>query len=337
MEQQFEEAAALFSSRDYHKAIEAYSELVDKDRIRAINNISACFIALKDYSNALKYSKELLNEHPNDPQANFRAAQAYEGLLHYEEALFHLHKAIAMRQGHPPYVEAVQRVRGLMATGHGVASQETKQRFYYEKSVKAGAAAMKEKKYFEAVHHFTKALDIFSTVRETGDSSRELAILYANRSAAYFNLSAWVDSVTDAERAIEVDPTYARGFYRLACAKEQKQEYDDAFDAAAQCLRVDPENDASQKLQERVRPHRKTSRKTGRERVEEVKEKIQSILEEEKKDRVASMNQDGVVVGGHIGTARRARGPGYTYCVYCNDTGHVKAECPLLRAKRRRY
>ena len=63
-----------------------------------------------------------------------------------------------------------------------------------------GNAALKEEKYNEAVECYTKAIECDPTNH----------ILYSNRSAAYIKLKDGEAALKDAEKAIELAPTWSR-------------------------------------------------------------------------------------------------------------------------------
>lgn len=342
MEAAFQRAAQLFTAKEYQSAITTYLEIVQndscsvEDTVRALNNISACYTGLKDYDAALDTAKEAMSMDPLHPQAMYRAALAYEGQLHYEEALAHLRRAMTVKPDHKPYKEALERVQQRIASRRGIASEATKNQFYYEKSVRDGANAMKQKNYPEAVRLFTKAIELFS-LSTSADVVRELAVLYANRSAAHLKKLDAGESVADAESSTRTDPTYARGFFRLACAREEQKEFVQAFEAAEKCLALDAAHAEAKQLIERVRPHVERSRKTSRELAEERDEQIRKLMEE--REQAAKMSSGSATAGGGVASTGMPRGTGfsYSYCTYCNETGHTRDECALLRAKRRRF
>ncbi|KAL0954416.1 hypothetical protein HGRIS_003402 [Hohenbuehelia grisea] len=73
----------------------------------------------------------------------------------------------------------------------------------------AGNALFVQKKYTDAARKYTEALAI-----------EESAVLLANRSACRLGLGKYADALTDARRATDVDPTYAKGYARVATAYE---------------------------------------------------------------------------------------------------------------------
>lgn len=62
---------------------------------------------------------------------------------------------------------------------------------------------------------FQKSVDLYSKAIELDSSN---AILYSNRSLAYFKLESYGLAIQDATRAIEIDPNYAKAYYRRASA-----------------------------------------------------------------------------------------------------------------------
>lgn len=64
-----------------------------------------------------------------------------------------------------------------------------------------------EQDYPLAVELYSKAIDIFPT-----------AVLYANRSITHLKLESVGYALTDASRAIELDKTYVKAYYRRAAA-----------------------------------------------------------------------------------------------------------------------
>jgi serine/threonine-protein phosphatase 5 len=60
--------------------------------------------------------------------------------------------------------------------------------------------ALAEKHYAGAVNLYTKAIELYP----------ENAVYFANRSFAHIKLEEYGSAVTDASKAIEVDPSYAK-------------------------------------------------------------------------------------------------------------------------------
>lgn len=328
-EEQFRLASSHFSDKHFREAINIYVQLVKDDTlpstdvVRALNNISACYAALREFDTALEMAQEAAVMEPNNPQSRYRCAIACEGKMYYEEAAAHLRKAIAIKPQHPPYLEALKRVEDQIRSGHGVASAETRSNFYYDKSVKSGTAAMKAGNFTEALRQFTKALSLFPA----SSPAREKAVLYANRSAAQLKSLNVSESEADAREATRADPTYGRAYFRLAVALEHEKKMTEALEAGERCLELDPGHSEARALVDRVRHGVQESRKSTRERAEEQAAQLRELQEKQLAEAHTAA----------CSSARMRSSHGYSYCTYCNDYGHVRDECSLLRAKRRRF
>ena len=67
-----------------------------------------------------------------------------------------------------------------------------------------GNKAFKSGDYNQAIEHYTKAIELDSTN----------PTYYSNRSGAQFNLGKFQDALNDAQKCIEVDPNFQKGYVR---------------------------------------------------------------------------------------------------------------------------
>ncbi|KAJ7024759.1 hypothetical protein C8F04DRAFT_1130487 [Mycena alexandri] len=81
-----------------------------------------------------------------------------------------------------------------------------------------GNAFFGAKDYVEAEKHYTRAIE--ASGNEDGPKGPGLAVLYANRAACLLCLKRYMDAERDATKATKLDPTYAKGFARLATAQD---------------------------------------------------------------------------------------------------------------------
>ncbi|PQE22727.1 stress-induced-phospho 1 protein [Rutstroemia sp. NJR-2017a BVV2] len=93
-----------------------------------------------------------------------------------------------------------------------------------------GNKAIAEKNFDEAVAKFTEAIAI----------EPENHILYSNRSAAYASKRDYENSLKDAEKCTELKPDWAKGWGRVAAAKQGTGDLLGAHDAYEEALKLDP-------------------------------------------------------------------------------------------------
>ncbi|XDT03265.1 TPR repeat region circular profile [Nakaseomyces glabratus] len=84
-----------------------------------------------------------------------------------------------------------------------------------------GNKAMAGKDFELAIAKYSEAIEVLPTN----------AIYYANRAAAHSSLKQYDEAVVDAEKAIEIDPAYSKGYSRLGFAKYAQNKPEEALEA----------------------------------------------------------------------------------------------------------
>mmetsp|Transcript_25013 Transcript_25013/g.36932 ORF Transcript_25013/g.36932 Transcript_25013/m.36932 type:complete len:256 (-) Transcript_25013:140-907(-) len=102
---------------------------------------------------------------------------------------------------------------------------------------KLGNEAFASKNYEEAIGHYSNAISC----------DPENAIYYSNRSACHSSLKAWDAAIQDASTCISKNPSFVKGYYRLAVAHTELGNFDDAQKVLQEALRIDSENEQLQK------------------------------------------------------------------------------------------
>lgn len=74
-----------------------------------------------------------------------------------------------------------------------------------EKYKASGNSLMSTKQYDAAIEAYTKAIELDPTN----------AVYYSNRAAAHSSKSSHAAAITDAEKALEIDPSFVRAYHRL--------------------------------------------------------------------------------------------------------------------------
>ncbi|XP_069071086.1 TPR and ankyrin repeat-containing protein 1 isoform X1 [Pleurodeles waltl] len=89
--------------------------------------------------------------------------------------------------------------------------------FTYAEVLKtAGNQDFKSCRYAFAIRKYDEAIGILIQVQHLRDSRKDLAVLFCNRSNAFYNLEKWAEALYSAEQSIANDPTYIKGYYRVA-------------------------------------------------------------------------------------------------------------------------
>lgn len=66
--------------------------------------------------------------------------------------------------------------------------------------------------------------------------------VYSNRAASYTKLGAMPEGLKDAEKCIELDPTFSKGYTRKGAVQFFMKEYEKALETYQEGLKHDPNN-----------------------------------------------------------------------------------------------
>lgn len=137
-----------------------------------------------------------------------------------------------------------------------------------------------------AIKLYTKAINL------TPQETRELAVYYKNRAAAYLKQEKYEEALSDCDKSLQIVPSDPKALYRRSQALESLQRYEEAYRDARQILNDDPNNKMIQPtlerlhkiVQERVRQNAQTHTKI------EQMTKIAFDMKEDKEKRETAMN-----------------------------------------------
>ena len=73
------------------------------------------------------------------------------------------------------------------------------------------------------------------------------------KSASYAGKRKWDEAISDAKECIKLNPTFIKGYYRLASAQIENSDLDGASASIKQGLNIDPDNAQLQKLMRNIK------------------------------------------------------------------------------------
>lgn len=128
-------------------------------------------------------------------------------------------------------------------------------------------------KYLPAIELYTKAIEL----------TPNNAVLYSNRAFAHIKTEAFGSALVDAQKSIDLDKKYIKGYYRMATAKLALGKHKEALTYFRQVVKLVPgDKDARKKLDE--------CEKTVRQRM------FEAAIAAEHKDVFASLKVDDIVI-----------------------------------------
>ncbi|CAO1638470.1 unnamed protein product [Sympodiomycopsis kandeliae] len=97
-----------------------------------------------------------------------------------------------------------------------------------------GNAEFAAKRYEEAIKHYSDAI---AAVSGEADAPH---VLHSNRSACYAGLRQWDQALQDADKTIELNPSFAKGYGRKGGALHGARKFDESIAAFEQGLKIAP-------------------------------------------------------------------------------------------------
>ncbi|XVE65023.1 hypothetical protein DITRI_Ditri07aG0148400 [Diplodiscus trichospermus] len=232
---------AAYKKKDFETAIQHYTkamELDDED-ISYITNRAAVYLemgkyedCIKDCDKAVERGRELRSDFKMIARALTRKGTALAKMAKcskdYDPAIEAFQKALTEHRN-PDTLKKLNDAEK--------AKKELEQQEYFDPKLadeerEKGNEYFKQQKYPEAVKHYTESLR-----RNPNDPKA-----YSNRAACYTKLGALPEGLKDAEKCIELDPTFSKGYTRKGAIQFFMKEYDKALETYQQGLKHDPNN-----------------------------------------------------------------------------------------------
>ncbi|KAB2001796.1 hypothetical protein ES319_D11G019700v1 [Gossypium barbadense] len=232
---------AAYKKKDFETAIKHYTTAMELDEgdISYITNRAAVYLemgkyedCIKDCDKAVERGRELRSDYKMIARALTRKGTALAKMAKcskdYEPAIETFQKALTEHRN-PDTLKKLNDAEK--------AKKDLEQQEYYDPKIadeerEKGNECFKQQKYPEAVKHYTESLR-----RNPKDPKA-----YSNRAACYTKLGALPEGLKDAEKCIELDPTFSKGYTRKGAVQFFMKEYDKALETYQEGLKHDANN-----------------------------------------------------------------------------------------------
>ncbi|KAE8699875.1 Hsp70-Hsp90 organizing protein 1 [Hibiscus syriacus] len=232
---------AAYRKKDFETAIQHYTtamELDDED-ISYITNRAAVYLEMGKYEDCIKDCDKAV-ERGRELRADYKMVA--RALTRKGTALV---KTVKCSKDYEPAIETFQKALTEHRNSDTLkklndaekAKKDLEQQEYFDPKLadeerEKGNEFFKQQKYPEAVKHYTESLR-----RNPKDPKA-----YSNRAACYTKLGAMPEGLKDAEKCIELDPTFSKGYTRRGAIQFFMKEYDKALETYQEGLKHDPNN-----------------------------------------------------------------------------------------------
>ncbi|XP_022851888.1 hsp70-Hsp90 organizing protein 3-like [Olea europaea var. sylvestris] len=232
---------AAYKKKDLETAIQHYTKAIelDDEDISFLTNRAAVYLemgkyedCIKDCDIAVERGRELRSDFKMMARALTRKGSALVKMAKcskdYEPAIETFQKALTEHRN-PDTLKKLNDAEK--------AKREKEQQEYFDPRIadeerEKGNQYFKEQKYPDAIKHYTEAIK-----RNPKDPKA-----YSNRAACYTKLGALPEGLRDAEKCIELDSAFAKGYTRKGTVQFFMKEYEKALKTYQEGLKHDPQN-----------------------------------------------------------------------------------------------
>jgi stress-induced-phosphoprotein 1 len=242
-QQEKEAGNAAYKAKKFEEALAHYDKALElqDDDISFLTNRAAVHLeqgnydkAVADCDKAVERGRELRADYKVIARALTRKGNALVKQGRLEDAISVYQKALTEHRN----PDTLKRLNETEKQLKQKKEQEYINMDLSNQEKEKGNQAFKEQRYPEAVKHYTEAL-----ARGPPAVNPEAYKLYSNRAACYTKLGAWNDGIKDADKCIEMEPTFAKGYSRKGHLQFFMKDYEKAMETYEQGLKQDPNNE----------------------------------------------------------------------------------------------
>lgn len=230
-----------YKKKDFETAIQHYTKAIelDDEDISFLTNRAAVYLemgkyedCIKDCDKAVERGRELRSDYKMVARALTRKGTALVKMAKcskdFEPAIEAFHKALTEHRN----PDTLKRLNDAEKAKKDLEQQEYFDPKIADEEREKGNQYFKDQKYPEAIKHYTEAIK-----RNPEDPK-----VYSNRAASYTKLGAMPEGLKDAEKCIELDPTFSKGYTRKGAIQFFLKEYEKALETYQEGLKHDPNN-----------------------------------------------------------------------------------------------
>ncbi|KAL3647282.1 Hsp70-Hsp90 organizing protein 2 [Castilleja foliolosa] len=232
---------AAYKKKDFETAIQHYSKAIEHDDedISFLTNRAAVYLemgkyedCIKDCDQAVERGRELRSDYKMVARALTRKGSALVKMAKcstdYDIAIETFQKALTEHRN-PDTLKKLNDAHK--------AKKDLEQQEYFDPQIadeerEKGNQYFKEQKYPEAIKHYTES------IKRNPNNPKA----YSNRAACYTKLGAMPEGLKDAEKCIELDPTFSKGYTRKGAVQFFMKEYEKALETYQEGLKLDSHN-----------------------------------------------------------------------------------------------
>ncbi|CEG66626.1 hypothetical protein RMATCC62417_03171 [Rhizopus microsporus] len=236
-----------YKKRDFETALAHYDKAyeLDNTNITFLTNKAAVLFEQERYQDCIKVcedaierGRELRCDYKLIARALQRIGNAYAKLDDLDNAIKYYGKSLTEHRT----PETLQRLRDTEKL-----KKDKEKAAYYnpelaDKAREEGNTLFKEGKWPEAIERYTES------IKRNDKDVRP----YSNRAACYLKLMAVHEAEKDADRCIELDPAFVRGYIRKAAVQLIKREFTEAIDTLKLAQEHDKDGKCSREIQQQL-------------------------------------------------------------------------------------
>uniref|UniRef100_A0A182LWL6 RNA-polymerase II-associated protein 3-like C-terminal domain-containing protein n=1 Tax=Anopheles culicifacies TaxID=139723 RepID=A0A182LWL6_9DIPT len=220
---------------NYQEAIELYSQAIETyaDNAAYYSNRALCYMNLDQFDDCLEDCSTAIAKDPAYIKAYYRRMQAYERLGENEKAATECRQILRLSRDENELNTAkrdLARIEKRLEASQKSPSSPVKPaemdptlalvKQEADKYKELGNKHLARKDFEKAERSYTKAISLYG----------EEAIYYTNRSLCYWNLKDYDKCLADCNKAIQLDESYFRPYYRRMQVRELRGAYQSAVE-----------------------------------------------------------------------------------------------------------